>query len=142
MTSRALVGRPYGTELQGGVEPVPPLSDAAEGMWLSLHANGTLPAPWDMKLGARRASEALPLRSLHPGGGGVAKTLVYIERIYPVLIAQRQESGGNILRNDTAEARAVRQFEVRRAQVQDEVMHKHMRGAAFGRAWQILLATS
>jgi hypothetical protein len=41
-----------------------------------------------------------------------------------------------------AEARAVRQFEVRRAQVQDEVVHKHTRGAAFGKGCQILLAAS
>jgi hypothetical protein len=48
-------------------------------MWLSLHANGTLPAPWDMKLGARRASEALPLRSLHPSGA------VQVDPIKPTL---------------------------------------------------------
>jgi len=62
-----------GCELGGGQEPAPPLSDAAESMWLALHVNGTRPVPWDTKLGARRKTMAVPLRALRPEGGGVVR---------------------------------------------------------------------
>ena len=47
-------------------------------MWLSLHANGTRPAPWDTKLGAWRSVEAIPLRTLRSDGGAAARVLVYV----------------------------------------------------------------
>jgi hypothetical protein len=39
-------------------------------------ATGTRPAPWDTKLGARRATETLPLRTLRSDGGSAARVLV------------------------------------------------------------------
>ena len=128
-------------ELRGGGEACSPLADAAGDSHLFLRSNGVRPARWDAKLGARRRTEAVPLRTIRIGGGAVAKTLAFVERVYPPAWAEtvpatepaadRGAGSRTIYRSDAAERRARLAWEGRRDAARDAAAHEFAeRGAA------------
>ena len=121
-------------ELRGGGEACSPLADAAGDSHLFLRSNGVRPARWDAKLGARRRTEAVPLRTIRIGGGAVAKTLAFVERVYPPAWAEtvpatepaadRGAGSRTIYRSDAAERRARLAWEGRRDAARDAAAHE------------------
>ena len=106
-------------------EPCGPLSDDSYSQWLALRSNQVRPAPWDAKLGACRKSVAVPLRSITPDGGAIAKLIVFVERVYPCTWIESGRADGKVVhRSELAELKAVRRWDDARAVALEKLTHR------------------
>ena len=95
----------YGSEIQGGSDPTPPL-EAPASLALRLHGNSTRRARWFSRLGYQRLPHPfpVPLTSVFPDGGLVGRVDVVVVRVYPLVCMEKVE-GRSIFRKERVEAR-------------------------------------
>ncbi|MCO5582656.1 hypothetical protein L7F22_036554 [Adiantum nelumboides] len=114
--------RVCGATLLGCTTPMPPL-EAFQVMKLGLHINGTYRAHWMEKLGfCKGIPMPLAFHCIKPDGGLVPRTIIGINRIYPVLYYERLPNGGSVTRSARAEDLAMRGYHDRRNQVAEDAV--------------------
>ncbi|KAK1272350.1 hypothetical protein QJS04_geneDACA005966 [Acorus gramineus] len=114
--------RIWGAGLAGWVGPVSPL-EASESVKLTIHINGTYRASWDDRLGfCKSPSVPLAFWCIKGYGGQVPRTLVGVERIYPILYKERFSDGSSVVRTRRMENEVLHLHNQRRSDIIEGIM--------------------